>query len=146
MFRLSSVALALACTSLPALAQHSRPACNAPATIRFKPGASFARETGVLIRGEVVCYVIRARANQTLRAAISSPDENVEFQIYLPGYSSFLDEGETRIKGAALPGAGELDDARRLNAKLPVSGEYVLALSLERGGGGSYSLNVAVRN
>lgn len=119
--------------------------CSAPIPIRFGKGASTATVHGGIIRAEDVCYVLSARAGQTLEADIKSPDENVVFSLYRPGYSVKPASDGSDITGPTLPGAGDQDDAKSLHAKLPASGHYLFLLGTTRGGGGEYRLHVQVR-
>ena len=119
--------------------------CGAPAAIRFGHGQSQAKVSGGMVRAEEVCYVLGARAGQTVRADISSPDDNVVFSLYRPGYRVKPADDGPDISGATVPGAGEQDDATSVRATLPASGRYLFVLGTARGGGGEYALRVSVR-
>lgn len=123
--------------------------CTAPPSIHFAPGATSGRVNGLLVRGGVACYAIYARAGQTLSASVTSPDQNVVFQIYAPGARAApekhpdMDDGYA-ITGKTLPGAGETDDAQNVRTKLPSTGSYLIDLGLLRGGGGAFTFDVSV--
>ncbi len=123
--------------------------CTAPPSIHFAPGTTSGRVSGVLARGGVACYAIYARAGQTLSATVSSPDQNVVFQIYQPGARATpekhpdMDDGYA-ITGKTLPGAGETDDAQQLRTQLPDTGRYLIDIGLLRGGGGAFTFDVSV--
>ncbi len=119
--------------------------CSAPASIRFGHGQSQAKVKGGIARGEEACYVLSAHAGQTVDADVSSPDDNVVFSLYRPGYSVKPASDGPDISGATVPGAGEQDDATTVKAALPTSGRYLFVLGTARGGGGEYTLRVSVR-
>ena len=101
--------------------------------------------TGPVLRGEDVCYTIAARAGQSLSATVTSPDDNVEFQLYQPGYRTTRGIDGPSLDGATVKGAGSDDDARHVALNLPASGTYAFLLGTERGGGGSYRLTVSIK-
>ena len=119
--------------------------CDKPASIRFRHGATSASVGGGVVRAEEVCWVLAARAGQTLDAQVTSPDGNVVFSLYRPGYSVRPASDGPDISGPTMPGAGEQDDATAVKATLPVSGPYLFVLGTTRGGGGEYRLRVSVR-
>ena len=119
--------------------------CGAPAAIRFGPGHSQAELGGAIVRAEEVCYVLVARAGQDMQADISSPDNNVVFSLYRPGYRVKPADDGPDISGVTVPGAGDQDDATTVRATLPASGRYLFVLGTVRGGGGEYTLRVSVR-
>ena len=147
MTRRASLALQALLTSLwtvPVLAS-SQPDCAAPKAIRFERGTSSAVVAGPVLRGEDVCYTIAARAGQSLSATVTSPGDNVEFQLYQPGYRTTRDADGPSLDGATVKGAGSDDDARHVVLSLPASGTYAFLLGTERGGGGTYRLTVSIR-
>ncbi len=119
--------------------------CNAPAPIRFRHGQTGTTVGGGVVRAEEVCYALDARAGQTLQATVSSPDDNVVFSLYRPGYEVKPASDGPDISGPTVPGAGAQDDATAVKATLPASGRYLFVLGTARGGGGEYRLRVSVR-
>ncbi len=89
--------------------------------------------------------MLTARAGQTILADVASPDENVVFSLYRPGYSVKPASDGPDISGPSVPGAGERDDATTVKATLPASGRYLFVLGTTRGGGGEYRLRVSVK-
>ncbi len=127
-------------------ADHARATeCRAPAPIRFRHGRTSAIVSGGIVRMEEVCYVLVARAGQTVEADLTSPDGNVVFSLYRPGYSVKPAGDGPDISGRTVPGAGERDDATTVKATLPAPGRYLFVLGTTRGGGGEYALRVSVR-
>jgi hypothetical protein len=147
MTRLASLTLPLLLTSLCAVPAQaaSQPDCSAPKLIRFKRGASSAVMTGPVLRGEDVCYAVVAKAGQSLSATVTSPDDNVEFQLYRPGYRITRDTDGPSLDGATVKGAGSDDDARHVEITLPATGIYAFLLGTERGGGAVYRLTVSIK-
>ncbi len=119
--------------------------CNAPAPIRFRHDGTSAVVGGGIVRAEEVCYVLAARAGQSMQADITSPDGNVVFSLYRPGYSVKPASDGPDISGPTVTGAGEQDDATAVKATLPASGRYLFVLGTTRGGGGEYTLRVSVK-
>ncbi len=119
--------------------------CNAPASIRFRHDGTSTSVGGGIVRAEEVCYVLAARAGQTIQADVTSPDENVVFSLYRPGYSVKPADDGPDISGPTVPGAGGQDDATTVKATLPASGRYLFVLGTTRGGGGEYTLRVSVK-
>ena len=119
--------------------------CSPPTQVRFHHGQTGAVVGGGIVRAEEVCYALEGRAGQTLQAAVSSPEDNVVFSLYRPGYSIKPASDGPDIAGPTVPGAGEQDDAASVKAVLPASGRYLFVLGTTRGGGGEYKLRVSVR-
>ena len=119
--------------------------CTAPASIRFGHGRSQTTVGGGIVRAEEVCWVLTARAGQIIQADVASPDQNVVFSLYRPGYSIKPASDGPDISGPTVSGAGERDDATRVKATLPVSGRYLFVLGTSRGSGGEYTLRVSVK-
>jgi hypothetical protein len=88
--------------------------------------------SGSVIRGERARHTVAAKAGQTLDVNITSDENNAVFQIYLPG------EKDT------LPGAGEMDDAKKYSGKVPTDGEYVIIVGPTRGNA-TYKLSYSVK-
>ena len=88
--------------------------------------------SGSVIRGEQARNKVAARAGQTLDVNITSDEDNAVFQIYLPG------------EKGTLPGAGEMDDAKKFSGKVPTDGEYVIVVGPTRGNT-TYKLSYSVK-
>ena len=129
--------------SAPARAQNAAD-CARPVPVYFGKGKTQTVVTGGMIRGESACFTIAARAGQTLSATAKSPDENVVFTIYQPGYTAKAEDGEPGFAGRTLSGAGE-DGVDAVRAKLPRTGRYLIVLDTTRGGGGEFRLALGVR-
>jgi len=129
--------LLLSALAMPAAAQDVQ-------AIRFAPGTSGAEVTGAIPRGEQALYSLSARAGQTLVARIAAPENNAVFQLYAPGARPVRKDGFLEIEGTALPKAGEGDDAKVWEGKLPSTGTYLFVVGGTRGNA-SYRLNVTVR-
>lgn len=121
--------------------------CDAGVTqeIRFPQGSNSTVIEQSVIRGERDLYYLTARAGQTLAVSLSALENNAVFAIYKPGYAVTSDkDGFTEIKGAALAGAGESDDATAWESSLPVSGKYLIVVGGTRGNA-TYRLKITVR-
>jgi len=112
--------------------------------IRFARGAWSAEVRGAVIRGERALYSIEARKGQRLSLRIVAPENNAVFQIYAPGAKPETRNSVLEIRGEALPGAGEGDDATRWTGTLPRSGPYLLIVGGTRGNA-TYRLTVTIR-
>lgn len=88
--------------------------------------------SGSVIRGERARHTVNGKAGQTLEVNVTSDEDNAVFQIYLPG------------EKGTLPGAGEMDDAKKFSGKVPTDGEYVIVVGPTRGNT-TYKLNYSVR-
>ena len=88
--------------------------------------------SGSVIRGERARHTVSAKAGQTLEVKVTSEEDNAVFQIYLPG------------EKGTLPGAGEMDDAKKFSGKVPADGEYVIAVGPTRGNT-TYKLSYSVK-
>jgi hypothetical protein len=88
--------------------------------------------SGSVIRGERARHTVNARAGQTLNVDMTSDEDNAVFQIYLPG------------EKGTLPGAGEMDDAKKFSGKVPTDGEYVIVVGPTRGNA-TYKLSYSVK-
>ena len=121
--RIASTAALLALLALPGHTQDSR-------RIRFARGATSATVEGAVVRGERARYRLGARAGQRLRVFIRAAEGNAVFQLLAPG-------------GRPLPGAGEMDDARRWSGVLPATGDYTVVVGGTRGNA-AYRLTVAI--
>lgn len=140
--------LAITVVCLASLFQHTAARagdCISPVQIAFSKGSETRIVHGGIARAEDVCYALAARAGQHIEVDITSPDENVVFSLYAPGYRVRRGTDGVDITGPTMPGAGDEDDATSLHATLPTSGRYLFLLGTKRGGGGEYRLQVRVR-
>ena len=119
--------------------------CDAPRPIRFAAAANTAEVTGGIARGELACFTIPARQGQSM--VISHPAEHdsaVIMQIYLPPWTIVRTSDGIRVRGRALPGAAEGEDATSWAGTLPETGRYLLVLGASWGGV-EYHLRVEIR-
>jgi hypothetical protein len=114
--------------------------CDAPAPIAFARGASAAEVTGGSPREKPECWTLHARAGQHHSARVQSPEDNVVFQIYRPGWTT---AGGTPA-GNTLPRVGGGEDARNFSDELTETGTYLFVLG-PRWGSSEYRLRVEVR-
>lgn len=112
--------------------------------VRFPRGASGVTLEGVVVRGDLDIYRVRASAGQQMSVSITSGDENAAFQVWTAGtrysrgaYFWTFTDGET------LEGAGETDDATSFDGELPASGDYLVVVGATRGNA-SYSLSISI--
>jgi hypothetical protein len=129
----------LAGLALPTLA------CAQPAVtpIRFAPGTSSAELSGGVERGGRAIYSFGARAGQRLSLRIGSVEDNAVVQVYLPGATLPTDDPTGTIAGTTLPGAGEGEDAKAWDGRLPRSGTYLIVVGATRGGT-TYRLRLSI--
>jgi hypothetical protein len=121
--------------------------CDAGVTkeIRFPPSSNSTVIEQSVIRGERDLYYLTAKAGQTLAVSLAALENNAVFAIYQPGYEVTPGEdGLTAIKGAALAGAGESDDAMVWEGTLPVSGKYLIVVGGTRGNA-TYGFKITIR-
>ena len=105
-------------------------------------GASAAEVTGASPRGTPECWTLQAHSGQHLSARVTSPGDNVVFQIYRPG--SAITEGAPAPGSKPLdPSVSEGKDARAFSGKLPETGAYLFVLG-PKWGGSEYKLQVEV--
>jgi hypothetical protein len=110
--------------------------------IRFEQGAFGKDLSGAVIRGERSLYSLDARSGQRLSVSISAVEDNAVFQIYAPGArAERRDDGVEILEGAALPAAGEGDDAKKWSGALPYTGAYLIVVGPTRGNA-TYTLAV----
>jgi hypothetical protein len=112
--------------------------------IRFARGASGAEVSGAVVRGERAFYSLGARAGQAMGLRITALEDNAVFQLYAPGAVLREVDGGVEVAGTALPGAGEGEDARAWDGRLPASGDYLIVVGGTRGNA-TYRLRVTVR-
>jgi hypothetical protein len=119
--------------------------CNAPASIRFAAGENAAVVAGGIARGELACFTINARQGQYMVISHpAQPDSNVVMQIYRPPWTIVRSADGISVRGRALPGAAEGEDAKSWAGKLPETGRYLLVLGASWGGA-DYHLHVEIR-
>ena len=106
--------------------------CDRPAPVRFPAGAFATDLSGGVARGEGQTLSVTQR---------KSPENNIVFQIYQPGWK--ITPGPD-LSGDALKGAADGDDARAWSGKLPAKGNYLLVVGTTRGGG-EYNLRIEIR-
>lgn len=121
------------------------PNCVKPTAIHFGHGASAASARGTVVRAEYACYTLGMQAGQTLTVKATSPEDNVVFVAYRPGYSLKQASDGPDITGPTLEGAGDQDEATSLTGKLPQTGQYLFVLGTTRGAGGSYTIRFQVK-
>lgn len=88
--------------------------------------------SGSVIRGQQSGHIATAKAGQTLDVSVTSEEDNAVFQIYLPG------------EKGTLPGAGEMDDAKKFSGKVPTDGDYLIVVAPTRGNT-TYKLTFSVK-
>jgi len=132
-----------------AAAQPGAPPAPQPATqptvreLRFASGRTAATVSDAVVRGEKHLWSFEARAGQEATVAIRAPERNAVFQIWRPG-ARIAAVAPVEIEGEALPGAGEAQDARRWQGRLPASGRYLVVVGPSRGNA-SYTLTLQIR-
>ena len=99
--------------------------------IHFPRGSTAITLHGTVVRGDRDTYVLRARAQQTMRVRLTSLEQNAVFQLYQPG------------KHATVQGAGEGEDATVWSGTVPVTGDYTIVVGATRGNT-SYTLAVSI--
>jgi hypothetical protein len=113
--------------------------------VKFSPGKSSILIAQSVIRGERDQYFLSARAGQKMEVTISSVEQNASFAIYQPGFKVGRDQdGFLEIKGAAMKGAGEGEDATTWKGVLPKSGKYLIMVGPTRGNA-TYKLKISIR-
>ena len=112
--------------------------------LKFAPGTSSATVSDAVVRGDRNLYSITAKAGQTMQVSVSSTEDNAVFQIYQPGAKFIKEDGDDDIKGTMLPKAGDEDDAKSWNGKLPQSGKYWIVVGGTRGNA-TYKLKVGIK-
>lgn len=113
--------------------------------VRFAKGKSSALIAGAVIRGESDQYTLTAMAGQMMEVSITALEKNAAFAIYQPGYKAGKDaDGLLEIKGTALQGAAEGEDAITWKGVLPASGKYMILVGPSRGNA-TYKLKISTR-
>ena len=110
--------------------------CDAPAPIGLTPSPSAGEVRGGIARGELACFTIAGHLGQHLSVSQPDPgDSNIVMQIYRPPWAIKHTEDGVRVRGQALPGVKEGDDAKGWGGTLPATGNYLLVLGTSWGGG-----------
>ncbi len=113
--------------------------------VNFAKGGNSTLLEGSVVRGESDQYFLTGKAGQKMAVSISAVEKNAAFVIYQPGYKAGKDaDGILEIKGAALPGAGEGEDATAWKGVLPSSGKYLILVGGTRGNA-TYKLHITIR-
>jgi hypothetical protein len=112
--------------------------------VSFAKGSNSTLIAASVVRGESDHYFLVAKAGQKLEVSLSSREQNAAFAIYQPGYKAGKDADDIlEIKGAALPGAGEGEDATAWKGVLPSSGKYLILVGGTRGNA-TYKLKITL--
>ena len=112
--------------------------------VSFAKGSNSTLIAASVVRGESDQYFLTGKAGQKLEVSISAREQNAAFAIYQPGYKAGKDaDGILEIKGAALPGAGEGEDATAWQGVLPSSGKYLILVGGTRGNA-AYKLKITL--
>ena len=96
------------------------------------------------MRGDRALYTLEARAGQILTARIAAVEDNAVFQLYAPGTRVRRHDGAVEIEGTALPNAGEGNDTRSWQGRLPRTGAYLFVVGGTRGNA-TYRLIITAR-
>lgn len=100
------------------------------------PSPSAGEVRGGIARGELACFTIAGHLGQHLSVSQPDPgDSNIVMQIYRPPWAIKHTEDGVRVRGQALPGVKEGDDAKGWGGTLPATGNYLLVLGTSWGGG-----------
>jgi hypothetical protein len=112
--------------------------------VSFAKGSNSTLIEASVVRGESDQYFLTGKAGQEMEVSISAVEQNAAFAIYQPGYKAGKDaDGILEIKGAALKGAGEGEDATAWKGVLPSSGKYLILVGGTRGNA-TYKLKITI--
>jgi hypothetical protein len=112
--------------------------------VRFARGSNSKLIEGSVVRGESDQYFLTGKAGQKMEVSISAVEQNAAFAIFQPGYKAGKDaDGILEIKGVALPGAGQGEDATAWKGVLPSSGKYLILVGGTRGNA-TYKLKITI--
>jgi hypothetical protein len=112
--------------------------------VSFAKGGNSALIEQSVVRGESDQYSLTAKAGQKMEVSIGAVEQNAAFAIYQPGYKAGKDaDGILEIKGAALKGAAEGEDATTWKGVLPASGKYLILVGPTRGNA-TYKLKISI--
>jgi hypothetical protein len=119
--------------------------CDAPSPVKFLRGSSASEIAGGIARGELACFTIAAHRGQHMTISQhASSDSNVVMQIYKPLWTIFHSPDGIRVRGRALRGTAEGEDAKAWAGALPETGRYLLVLGASFGGA-EYRVRVEIR-
>jgi hypothetical protein len=112
--------------------------------VSFAKGSNSTLIEASVVRGEGDQYFLTGKAGQQMEVSLSTVEQNAAFAIYQPGYKAGKDaDGILEIKGTALPGAGEGEDATAWKGVLPISGKYLILVGGTRGNA-TYKLKITI--
>ena len=112
--------------------------------VSFAKGSNSTLIAASVVRGENDQYFLTGKAGQKMEVSLSAVEQNAAFAIYQPGYKAGKDaDGILEITGAALPGAGEGEDATAWTGVLPSSGKYLILVGGTRGNA-TYKLKITI--
>ena len=112
--------------------------------VSFAKGTNSTLIEESVIRGESDQYFLTGKAGQKMEVSISAVEQNAVFAIYQPGFKAGKDaDGILEIKGVALKGAGEGEDATAWKGLLPSSGKYLILVGGTRGNA-TYKLKITI--
>ena len=112
--------------------------------VSFAKGSNSTLIAASVVRGEHDQYFLTGKAGQKMEVSLSAVEQNAAFAIYQPGYKAGKDaDGILEITGAALPGAGEGEDATAWTGVLPSSGKYLILVGGTRGNA-TYKLKITI--
>lgn len=129
------LALGLVCLAPAVAAQEVR-------EIRFEPGARSAVVSGAVVRGTRDLYAFTARQGQTAEVSVKAVESNAAISVWRPG-AEVGPAPDADIRGTALPGAGDRNDATRWRGRLPESGRYLIVVGPTRGNA-TYELRLSI--
>jgi hypothetical protein len=110
--------------------------CDPPAQVGLPAGSTPTEVRGGISRGELACFTIAGHLGQHMSVSQPDPGEsNIVMQIYRPPWAIKHTEDGIRVRGQALPGVKEGDDAKGWGGTLPATGNYLLVLGTSWGGG-----------
>jgi hypothetical protein len=110
--------------------------CDPPAPIRLIAGSTPKEVHGGIARGERACFTFEAGRGQHISVSQADPGaSNIVMQIYRPPWAITRKDDSISVRGEALPGAKEGDDANGWDGALPIIGRYLLVLGTSWGGG-----------
>jgi hypothetical protein len=112
--------------------------------VSFARGSNSALIEQSVIRGESDQYFLTAKAGQKMEVSVTALEQNAAFAIYPPGYKAGKDaDGILEIRGTALKGAAEGEDATAWKGVLPNSGKYLILVGPTRGNA-TYKLKITI--
>jgi len=121
--------------------------------VKFDKGKFSKIFNNAVIRGDREHYIFSAKAGQHLKVALSSVENNAEFQIYLPGYKILPkdEDGISSVSGNVfskdnkiVENNNEKASLTHLNTTLNISGDYLIEVGGTRGNA-DYKLEIAIQ-